>query len=113
MFSRQALGPASSPARALARHRPGLRPDLPPPPPQKNARPTVQILPVSLTNQHVAAMVNGEKILVGDVKKILDQRPYPVALSEEQKKQLRHAALDVLIEDVLVSANTWAKNPHK
>jgi parvulin-like peptidyl-prolyl isomerase len=63
---------------------------------------SAQIIPVSLTNEHVAATVNGEKILVGEVKKVLDQRPYPNALSEEQKKQLRHAALDVLIEDAVM-----------
>ena len=65
---------------------------------------TVQIIPVSLKNDSVAATVNGEKILVGDVKKILDhdRRPYPVTLTEEQKKQLRQAALDVLVEDILM-----------
>jgi PPIC-type PPIASE domain/SurA N-terminal domain len=63
---------------------------------------SVQIIPVSLKNEHLAATVNGEKILVGDVKKILDQRPYPVSLTEVQKKELRQAALDVLVEDVLM-----------
>jgi parvulin-like peptidyl-prolyl isomerase len=71
-------------------------------PPQPKGPATVQIIPVSLKNEHVAATVNGEKIVVGEVKKILDQRPYPVTLTEEQKKQLRHAALDVLVEDVLM-----------
>ena len=71
-------------------------------PPQPKGTATVQILPVSLKNEHVAATVNGEKILVGDVKKILDQRPYPVTLTEEQKKHLRQAALDVIVEDVLM-----------
>ncbi|MBI1832118.1 MAG: peptidylprolyl isomerase [Planctomycetes bacterium] len=73
-----------------------------PPLDAKNTPTPVQIIPVSLKNDHVAATVNGEKVLIGDVKKILDQRPYPVTLTEEQKKQLRHAALDVLIEDVLM-----------
>ncbi len=63
---------------------------------------SVQIIPVSLTNETVAASVNGEKILVGEVKKILEQRPYPNTLTDEQKKQLRHAALDVLVDDVLM-----------
>ncbi len=77
------------------------------PPPKTPAIPasssgSAQIIPVSLTNEHVAATVNGEKILVGEVKKVLDQRPYPVALTDEQKKQLRQAALDVLVEDVLM-----------
>lgn len=77
------------------------------PPPKTPATPasssgSAQIIPVSLSNDHVAATVNGEKILVGEVKKILDQRPYPVALTEEQKKQLRQSAVDVLVEDVLM-----------
>ena len=46
-------------------------------PPQPKGLATVQIIPVSLSNEHVAATVNGEKIVVGEVKKILDQRPYP------------------------------------
>jgi parvulin-like peptidyl-prolyl isomerase len=71
-------------------------------PPQPKGQATVQIIPVSLSNEHVAATVNGEKIVVGEVKKILDQRLYPVTLTEEQKKQLRQAALDVLVEDVLM-----------
>ncbi len=63
---------------------------------------SAQIIPVSFTNEHVAASVNGEKILVGEIRKVLDQRPYPVSLTEEQKKQLRHSALDVLIDDALM-----------
>jgi parvulin-like peptidyl-prolyl isomerase len=70
--------------------------------PAKGATASVQIIPVSLKNENVAATVNGEKILVGEVKKILDQKPISVTLTEEQKKQLRHAALDVLVEDVLM-----------
>ena len=70
--------------------------------PAKGAPASVQIIPVSLRNDQVAATVNGEKILVGEVKKILDQRPISVTPTEEQKKQLRHAALDVLVEDVLM-----------
>ncbi|MBM3994566.1 MAG: hypothetical protein FJ303_10505 [Planctomycetes bacterium] len=74
-----------------------------PPPLDPKTPPTpVQIIPVSLKNDFVAATVNGEKILIGDVKKILESRPYPVTLTEEQKKQLRHAALDVLIEDAIM-----------
>jgi parvulin-like peptidyl-prolyl isomerase len=70
--------------------------------PAKGVPASVQILPVSLRNDQVAATVNGEKILIGDVKKILDQRPISVTPTEEQKKQLRKAALDVLVEDVLM-----------
>jgi parvulin-like peptidyl-prolyl isomerase len=77
-------------------------------PPKTPAQPAtgsasaVQIIPVSLSNDTVAATVNGEKITVGEVKKILEQRPYPLTLNDEQKKQLRHAALDVLVEDVIM-----------
>ncbi len=63
---------------------------------------SAQIIPVSLTNEHIAASVNGEKILVGEIRKVLDQRPYPVSLTEEQKKQLRHTALEVLVDDTLM-----------
>ncbi len=63
---------------------------------------SVQIIPVSLTNDQVAAVVNGEKILVGDVRKILDARPYPLTLTEEQKREMRKAAVDSLIEDALM-----------
>lgn len=62
----------------------------------------VPIIPVSLTNEQVAATVNGEKILVGDVRKILEARPYPLTLTEEQKKEMRKAAVDSLVEDVLM-----------
>ncbi|MBI2806366.1 MAG: peptidylprolyl isomerase [Planctomycetes bacterium] len=79
-------------------------PPLPPKTPVKTASSSgsAQIIPVSLKNEHVAASVNGERILVGEVKAVLDQRPYPVTLTEVQKKELRKAALDVLIEDVLM-----------
>jgi parvulin-like peptidyl-prolyl isomerase len=79
-----------------------------PPPPPKSPPPagsistTVQIIPVSITNDSVAATVNGEKIFVGEARKILEQRPYPITLTEEQKKQLRQAALEVIIDDVLL-----------
>lgn len=63
---------------------------------------TVSIIPVSLTNEQIAATVNGEKILVGDVRKILDARPYPLTLTEEQKKEMRKAAVDSLVEDALM-----------
>ena len=72
------------------------------PPPKTGGSTSVQILPVSLKNDQVVAMVNGEKILVADVKKVLDQRPYPITLTEEQKKSLRMAALDVLVEDAIM-----------
>src|ERR1035438_2477485 len=65
-------------------------------------RTSVPIIPVSLKNEQIAATVNGEKILVGDVRKILDSRPYPLTLTEDQKKEMRKAAVDSLIEDVVM-----------
>lgn len=70
--------------------------------PPAAGRTTVPIIPVSFKNEQVAATVDGEKILVGDVRKILDERPYPVTLSEEQKKELRQEALKSLIDDALM-----------
>lgn len=70
--------------------------------PAKTTSTGAQIIPVSYTNEHVAATVNGEKIFVGEVRKILDQRPVVIALSESQKKELRQAALDVLVDDALM-----------
>ena len=60
-------------------------------------RSTSPIIPVSFKNEQVAATVDGEKILVGDVRKILDGQLYPVTLSEAQKKELREKALNSLI----------------
>ena len=70
--------------------------------PPPTAGRTLAIIPVSLKNEQLAATVNGEKILVGDVRKILDERPYPVTLSEEQKRDLRQEALKSLIDDALM-----------
>jgi parvulin-like peptidyl-prolyl isomerase len=70
--------------------------------PPATGRTTVPIIPVSFKNDQVAATVDGEKILIGDVRKILDERPYPVTLSEEQKKELRQEALKALIDDALM-----------
>ncbi len=68
-----------------------------------NTGASAQIIPVNLTNEQVAATVNGEKILVGEVRKILDVRPPSViVLTESQKKDSRQAALEVLIEDALM-----------
>jgi parvulin-like peptidyl-prolyl isomerase len=87
-------------AGALAQTPPPSFPKTPPP--ATGGMSSAQILPVSLKADHVAATVNGEKILVADVKKVLDSRPYPNTLSEEQKKSLRQAALEVLVEDALM-----------
>jgi parvulin-like peptidyl-prolyl isomerase len=102
MFARQAFLPML--ASVLAFFVATLALGQTPPPAPRNPAPTVsaQIIPVSMSSEHVAASVNGEKILVGEVKKILDQRPYPMSLTEDQKKQVRQAALDILIEDAVM-----------
>lgn len=70
--------------------------------PAKTSGGSVPIIPVSLTNDQIAATVNGEKITVGDVRKILEARPYPLQLTEEQKVEMRKAAVDSLVEDALM-----------
>jgi parvulin-like peptidyl-prolyl isomerase len=49
-----------------------------------------------------AAVVNGEPVAVSDVKALLDQRPSPVPLTKDQEASMRKAALDVLIDDLLM-----------
>ena len=104
MISRQALWQTLASAASVCAAAVAFAQPIPPPAktPTPAAAPNVQILPVSLKNDQIAATVNGEKILVGEVKKVLDGRPYSVALTEDQKKQLRQAALDVLVEDLLM-----------
>jgi parvulin-like peptidyl-prolyl isomerase len=49
-----------------------------------------------------AAVVNGEPIAIAEVRAILEQRPSPVPLPEAEKRAMRQAALDMLIEDALM-----------
>jgi parvulin-like peptidyl-prolyl isomerase len=49
-----------------------------------------------------AAVVNGEAIPMAEVQAILDERPPPVPLTEEQRKEMRKAALNMLIDDALM-----------
>lgn len=49
-----------------------------------------------------AAVVNGEPISMAEVKAVLDVRPSPVPLTASQQKELRLAALEMLIEDALM-----------
>jgi parvulin-like peptidyl-prolyl isomerase len=100
MFSRQAIWSTLASAALLTSA--GLAVAQPPKTPTTTGTGNVQIIPVSLTNDQVAATVNGEKILVGDVRKILDSRPYPLTLTDEQKKEMRKAAVDSLVEDVVM-----------
>ena len=50
----------------------------------------------------VAARVNNEVISLTDVKAVLDARPAPVALAKEQERAVRKAALDMLVDDMLM-----------
>lgn len=70
--------------------------------PKQPQRQVVPIIPVSLRNDQVAATVNGEKILVGEVRRLLEERPYAVTLSEDQKKMLRDEAVKMLVDDALM-----------
>src|ERR1700685_3714006 len=49
-----------------------------------------------------AAMVNGEMVSMAEVKTLLEARPYPNTLSAADIKGYRQAAIDMLVDDVLV-----------
>ncbi len=49
-----------------------------------------------------AATVNGEAVSMAEVKAILEQRPSPVPLTAAQQRELRLAAVEMLIDDVLM-----------
>jgi peptidyl-prolyl cis-trans isomerase C len=49
-----------------------------------------------------AALVNGEMVSMADVKTLLESRPYPNTLSAADIKGVRQAAVDMLVDDVLV-----------
>jgi peptidyl-prolyl cis-trans isomerase C len=49
-----------------------------------------------------AAHVNGEAISMADVRAILEARPSPVPLTAGQQRELRQAAVDMLIDDLLM-----------
>jgi parvulin-like peptidyl-prolyl isomerase len=49
-----------------------------------------------------AAYVNGEPVTMAEVRAMLEARPSPVPLTAAQQRELRQAALDVLIDDVLM-----------
>jgi parvulin-like peptidyl-prolyl isomerase len=108
MIARATYGLMLSTAAALfgAAGASAQTPAPPPQPPKGAPAPSVtgsmQVLPPNLTNDQVAASINGEKILVGEVRKILDERTYPVVLKEDQKKIIRDAAVEVLVEDILI-----------
>src|SRR4051794_8033443 len=64
--------------------------------------PNVKPATATTSAEKPAAVVNGEPIAMAEVKRLLDARPYPVALPEEQKKALRTAAVEMLIDDLLM-----------
>jgi peptidyl-prolyl cis-trans isomerase C len=49
-----------------------------------------------------AAMVNGEAVLAHEVRALLELRPSPVPLTEEQKRSMRQTALELLIDEALM-----------
>jgi parvulin-like peptidyl-prolyl isomerase len=49
-----------------------------------------------------AAIVNGEMISMAEVKALLETRPYPNSLTAEQVKALRQAAVEMIVDDVLL-----------
>lgn len=50
----------------------------------------------------VAARVNGEPIPLVDIKAVLDSRPTPAPLAKDQERSMRKAALEMLIDDLLM-----------
>lgn len=57
----------------------------------------------SATGAKPAALVNGEPIAMQEVKRLLEQRPAsPLTLTKDQEKAMRQAALDMLIDDMLI-----------
>jgi parvulin-like peptidyl-prolyl isomerase len=57
---------------------------------------------IPAARDQAAARINGEMVSMAELKMLLDQRPYPVSLTQEQKKTIRQAALDMLVDDVLM-----------
>ncbi len=49
-----------------------------------------------------AATINGEMVSMLEVKALLESRPYPNTLKAEEIKACRQAAVDMLVEDVLM-----------
>jgi parvulin-like peptidyl-prolyl isomerase len=49
-----------------------------------------------------AALVNGEPIAMADVRTLLDLRPSPVPLTEEQKRSMRQTAVALLIDEAVM-----------
>jgi parvulin-like peptidyl-prolyl isomerase len=61
-----------------------------------------KVTPASATVEKPAAHVNGEAIPMADLRAILEARPSPVPLTAAQQRELHQAALDMLIDDLLM-----------
>src|SRR5262245_2308984 len=84
----------------------GQPPAVPPPPAPPPAVPP-QAVPTQVgqppaAQEKPAAVVNGEAIQMAEVRAVLDTRPSPVVLTAAQQRELRHAALDMLVDDMLM-----------
>jgi parvulin-like peptidyl-prolyl isomerase len=78
-------------------------------PPQSPAAPGKAETYVSAVSANIpaaadkpAAMVNGEMISMLEVKALLETRPYPNTLKADEIKACRQAAVDLLVEDMLI-----------
>ncbi len=53
-------------------------------------------------NNKSAVRVNGEDIALAELQAVLDLRPSPVPVSKELQREMRKAALDMLVDDLLM-----------
>ena len=74
--------------------------------PPTTAKPETYVSAVSANipaaTDKAAATVNGEMISMAEVKALLETRPYPNTMSADQVKALRQAAVEMLVDDVLM-----------
>src|SRR4051812_33333792 len=54
------------------------------------------------TGEKAAARVNGEAILEAEVQAVLESRPSPVPLSKELQLEMRKAAIEALVDDLVM-----------
>jgi parvulin-like peptidyl-prolyl isomerase len=50
----------------------------------------------------IAARVNGENITIAELQAVLDARPSPVPISKDLQHEMRKAAIDMLVDDLLM-----------
>ncbi len=53
-------------------------------------------------NDKVAARVNGEEISITELQAVLEARPSPVPISKDLQREMRKAAIDMLVDDLLM-----------